>query len=128
VFTKAIAKQACVDYTVLSELCVDEIEQRIIRGYVRLVFQAVDADNSRSVVMRLGPLEVRLSEIPPKYAAFGLPPFWIEVFDGTGQDSIDSIGCHELDATRLTSAVEMILSAARKAGRRMIPPIHRTAT
>ena len=111
-FTKAIAKQACVDDTVLSELCVDEIEQRILGAYIWLVFQAVDADNSRPVVVRLGPLEVRLSETPPKSAAFGLPPFWIEVFDGTSQDSIDGIGCHELDAAGLTAAVEMIVSAA----------------
>jgi hypothetical protein len=111
-FTKAIAKQARVDYAVLSELCVDEIEQRILGAYIRLVFQVVDTDNSRSVVVRLGPLEVRLSETPPECAAFGLPPFWIEVFDGTSQDSIDSIGCHEFDAAGLDAAVEMIVSAA----------------
>jgi hypothetical protein len=118
-FTKAIAKQACVDYTVLSELCVDEIEQRIIRAYIRLVFRAVDTDNSRPIVVRLGPLKVRLSETHPKYVASGLRPFWIEVFDGTSQVSIDSIGCHELDAAGLAAAVEMIVSAA---GSRIIPP------
>ena len=111
-FTKAIAKQAWVDYPLSSDLCADEIEQCIIRAYIRLVFRAGNSDNSRPVVVRLGSLEVRLSETPPKYAAFGLPPFWIEVFDGTSQDSIDSIGCHELDAAGLAAAVEMIVSAA----------------
>jgi len=110
--TNANAKQACVDYPLSSALCVDEIEQGIIRAYIQLVFRAVDADNSRPVVMRIGPLEVRLSETPPEYAAFGLPPFWIEVFDGTSQVSLDSIGCHELDAAGLAAAVEMIASAA----------------
>jgi hypothetical protein len=127
-FTKAIAKQACVDYTIVSELCVDEIEQCIIRGYIRLVFQAVDTNNSRSVVVRLGPVQVHLTEMHSEDTAPGVPPFWIEVFDETGQASIDGIGCHELDAAGLASAVEMILSAAREAGRRMIPPIHRSAT
>ena len=108
----AIAKQASVDYPILSDLCADEIEQCIIRAYVRLVFQAVDTDNSRpSVVMRLGPLEVHLSEMHPKDAAFGLPPFWIEVFDGTSRVSLDSIGCHELDDDELAATVEMIVSA-----------------
>ncbi|ANY83734.1 hypothetical protein BB934_36475 (plasmid) [Microvirga ossetica] len=111
-FINAIAKQAYVDYPILSDLCADEIEQCIFQAYVRLVFQAVDTDNSRSVVMRLGPLEVHLSETYPKDAIFGLPPFWIEVFDGTSRVSIDSIGCHEFDDDELAAAVEMIVSAA----------------
>jgi hypothetical protein len=117
--TKAAAKfpdtpvgQACVDYPLPSNLCADEIEQRIIRAFVRLVFQAVDIDNSLPVVMRLGPVQVHLSEIHPEDTTPGVPPFWIEVFDGTGQDSIDSIGCHEFDDDELAAAVEMILSAA----------------
>jgi hypothetical protein len=111
-FTKAIAKQASVDYLLSSDLCADDIEQGIIRAYIRLVFRAVGIDSSRPVVVRLGPLEVRLSETPSKYAAFGLPPFWIEVFDGTTQVSIDSIGYHELDAAGLAAAAEMIVGAA----------------
>jgi hypothetical protein len=111
-FTNANAKQACVDCPLSSALCVDEIEQTIIRAYIQLVFRAVDADNPRPVVMRLGPLGVRLSETPPQYIDFGLPPFWIEVFDGMSQVSIDSIGCHELDAGGLAAAVEMIVGAA----------------
>jgi hypothetical protein len=112
-FINAIAKQACVDYPILSDLCADEIEQCIIRAYLQLVFQAVDTDNSRPVVvMRLGPLEVHLSETHPEEATFGLPPFWIEVFDGTSRVIIDSIGCHEFDDDELTAAAEMIVSAA----------------
>jgi hypothetical protein len=112
-FTNAIAKQASVDNPTLSDLCADAIEQSIIRAYARLVFQDEETDTSRPVVvMRLGPLDVHVSETRPKDATFGLPPFWIEVFDGTSQASIDSIGCHEFDEDELAAAVEMILSAA----------------
>jgi hypothetical protein len=133
--TKAAAKfpdtpveQACVDYAIVSDLCADEIEQCIIRTYVRIVFQAMGTDNSRRIVMRLGPVQVHLTEMHPEDTTPGMPPFWIEVFDGTGQHSIDSIGCHEFDEDELAAAVEMILSAAQEAGRRIIPPIHRSAT
>jgi hypothetical protein len=52
-----VTQQACLDYPLTSALCADEIEQRIIRAYVRLMYQAVDNDNSRSVVvMRSGRL------------------------------------------------------------------------
>jgi hypothetical protein len=112
-FTNAIAKQACVDNPILSDLSADEIEQGIIRAYVRLVFQDEDTDNSRSVVvMRFGPLDVHVSETRPKDATFSLPQFWIEVFDGTSRASIDSIGFHEFDDAELAATVEMIMSAA----------------
>jgi hypothetical protein len=111
--TNAIAKQASTDAPILSDLCADAIEQCIIRAYVRLVFQAVDTDNSRpTVVVRLGALEVHLSETHPEDTAPGPPRFWIEVFDGKSQVSIDSIGCHEFDEGALAAAVEMIVSAA----------------
>jgi hypothetical protein len=111
-FMNAFAKQACVDYHLSSAVCADEIEQVIIRAYIRLVFQDVDTDNSRPIVVRIGPLDVHLSDIRPNDVAFGLPPFWIEVFDGVSQASIDSIGFHELEDAELASAVEMIVSAA----------------
>jgi hypothetical protein len=134
-FTNAAAKfpdtpveQACVDYPLSSNFCVDEIEQRIIRAYARLVFQAEDTDNSRPVVMRLGPVQVHLTEMLPEDTIACLPPFWIEVFDGTGQVSIDSIGCPEFGEDELAAAVEMIVSAAQEAGRQNIPLIQQSAT
>jgi hypothetical protein len=123
-FPDTPVEQACVDYPLSSDLCADEIEQRIIRAYVQLVFPVVDTDNSIPIVVQLGPVQVHLSEMHPEDTTPGVPPFWIEVFDGTGQDSIDSIGCYELDAPGLAAAVEMILTAAQEAGRRIIPPIH----
>ena len=106
------AKQQCVDNPILSDLCADDVEQAIVRGLVRLGCQNEKTNNSRPVVMRLGPLNVRLSETPPEYATAGLPSFWIEIFDGASQDSIDSIGFHELDDAELAAAVEMIICAA----------------
>jgi hypothetical protein len=128
-FTHAVAEQACIDYPLSSDLCADEIEQRIIRAYVGLVFQAVDADNQRSVVvMRLGPLEVRLTEIHPDDTAPGVPPFWIEAFDWPHQTSIDSIGCYEFDEDELAAAVAMIVGAAQEADTRNISRQHSPST
>jgi hypothetical protein len=124
-FTNAVAEQACVDYPISSDLCADEIEQRIIRAYVQLVYQAVDTDNSRSVVvMRLGSLEVRLTELHPADANHGLPPFWTEVFDWPHQASIDRVGSYEFDEDELAAAVDMIVSAAHEAGLRDVSPPH----
>jgi hypothetical protein len=124
-FTDRPAEQACVDYPLGSDLCADEIEQRIIRAYVGLVYQAVDTANQRSVVvMRLGPLEVRLTEIHPDNTIPGVPPFWIEVFDWLHQASIDSIGCYEFDEDELAAAVEMIVGAAQEADTRNISRQH----
>jgi hypothetical protein len=116
-FPGTAVEQACVDYPLSYDLCAYEIEQRIIRAYIRLVSQAENTGNSRPIVVRLGPVQVHLTEMHPEDTTLGLPPFWIEVFDGTGQVSIDSIGCHEFDEDELTTAVEVVLSAAQEAGR-----------
>jgi hypothetical protein len=124
-FADRPAEQACVDYPLVSDLCADEIEQRIIRSYVGLVYQAGDTANRRSVVvMRLGPLEVHLTEIHPEDTTPGVPPFWIEVFDWPQQASIDSVGCYEFDEDELVAAVEMIVSTAQDTRRRKNLPFH----
>lgn len=124
-FTNTVAEQACVDYPVVSDLCADEIEQRIIRAYVQLVFQPLDANNSRSVVaMRLGSLEVRLTELHPTDTNNDLPPFWTEVFDWPHQASIDSVGSHEFDEDELAAVVDMIVSAGHGAALRDVSPPH----
>ena len=118
-FTDRPAEQACVDYPLRSDLCADEIEQRIIQAYVGLVYQAVDVANRRSVVvMRLGTLEVHLTELHPEDVTPGVPPFWIEVFDWPHQTSIDRVGSYEFDEDELTAAVELIVGAAHEAGTR----------
>jgi hypothetical protein len=124
-FTDRPAEQACVDYPLRSDLCADEIEQRIIRAYVGLVYQAVDTANRRSVVvMRLGTLEVHLTELHPGDVTPGVPLFWIEVFDWPQQVSIDSVGCYEFDEDELVAAVEMIVNAARDVRRQKSVPFH----
>ena len=123
--TDSPAEQACVDYPLGSNLCADEIEQHIIRSYVGLVYQAADSANRRSaVVMRLGTLEVHLTEIHPEDTTPGVPPFWIEVLYWPQQASIDSVGCYEFDKDELVAAVEMIVSAAQDTRRRKNLPFH----
>ncbi|MBQ0822602.1 hypothetical protein KBI52_20660 [Microvirga sp. HBU67558] len=116
-YTKAIVERACVDYPFLSDLCAAEIERRIIQAYVQLVFRAVDRNSSRAIaVLRLGSLEVHLTELHPAHPSPDLPPFWIEVIDAPTQSSVDSLGFHDFDEDELAAAVEMIVSAAHNAG------------
>ncbi|QRM33580.1 hypothetical protein [Microvirga sp. VF16] len=111
----AAQRAACWDESFLSlDLYTDEIEQRIIRAYIQLMLRPDNADGSRAVmVMRLGALEVRLTELPPDSVASGIPPFWLEVFSVAGHESIDSCGCFEFDEIELASAVSLVLEAAR---------------
>jgi hypothetical protein len=74
--------------------------------------------------MRLGTLEVHLTEIHPEDTTPGVPPFWIEVFDWPQQASIDSVGCYELYEDELVAAVEMIVNAAQDAQRQKNLPFH----
>src|SRR4051794_40771899 len=58
-----------------------EIEQRIIRAYIQLVFRAEPNDGSQSVnVIRSGSAEVRITEIPQESIAPSMPQFWLTVF------------------------------------------------
>jgi hypothetical protein len=124
-FTNTAVRQVCANYPLSSDLCANDIEQRITRAYVQLVYQSVDPDGLRTVVMmRIGPLEVHLIEMYPEDTVSGMPPFQIKVFDGEGQVPVDSIGRREFDEDELTGAVEIILSAARKAGARDVSPLH----
>lgn len=124
-FTNATVEQACVDYPLLTDLCADEIEQRIIQAYVQLVFQAFDINNSRAIaVLRLGSLEVHLTEMHPAHRRPDLPPFWIEAIDAPTHTAIDSLGSYDFDEDELAAAVEMIVSAASDASLRNGSPPH----
>ncbi|WP_201838415.1 hypothetical protein [Microvirga zambiensis] len=93
---------------------IEEIEQWILRAYIRLEFQPSGADGSRSiVVMRSRELEVRLSELPPGSIASGIPPFWLEAFSVAGHESIDSCGCFEFDESEMALAVNLVLDALK---------------
>ena len=123
-FTDAVVEQACVEYPLLSDLCADEVEQRLIRAYVRLVFQPAEISEPRGVaVMRLGSVEVHLTEVHPAHTRSDLPPFWSEVMDASTDTSIDSLGFRDFDEDQLATAVEMIVNAAHEAGlRHGLPP------
>lgn len=114
----------CPCNSLSSNSCVDEIEQRIIRAYVQLVFGADNADGSRSVtVTRLGSLEVRLTELGPDAMAPGMPPLWLEAFPPASQSPIECYGCFEFDEAELASAVDLVLRAMRLANDRDFRPL-----
>ena len=92
----------------------DWIEQKIIRGYVRLAMEPHDLDGCRAVTLvRLGGLEVRLMEVPSEGMA-GLPTFWLELRSRTTGATIDSLGCYEFDEDELSSAVMFIQDATHR--------------
>jgi hypothetical protein len=88
----------------------DQIEQQIIRAYVRLALSD-DADCARTVTLAwLSGLEVRLTEVPwieqPE-----LPPFWLELHSLTTGTTIDSIGCFDFGEDELEAAVDFVREA-----------------
>jgi hypothetical protein len=93
----------------------DEIEQRIIRAYVQLACTP-ETDGSRTVtVVRIGALEVRLTEVPEEQRHPGMPWFWLELYSSARHAIIDSCGCTELDEHELAQAVDLIANARRRA-------------
>lgn len=93
----------------------EEIEQRIIRAYLRLACTAQERDGIRSVtVTRFGGLEVRLTEIPLELVAPGMPTFWLEVYSHENHAVIDSCGCSEFDERELADAVDLVERAMRR--------------
>ncbi|WP_262269424.1 hypothetical protein [Microvirga yunnanensis] len=93
----------------------DQIEQLLIRAYVRLVYRPRRASAFRVTVVvgHIGPIDVRLTEMEPEAVALGQPPFWLEIYSHTSGSTIDSCGCFAFDEDELGRAVEMILEATR---------------
>ncbi|WP_262270549.1 hypothetical protein [Microvirga yunnanensis] len=128
-FTHAVAEHACIDSPLVSDLCADDVKQRIMRAYVHLVFRAEDTATARSfVMMRIGRLEVHLIELRRADITPDVPPFWIEVVDWLHQTSIDSIGSYEFSQSELAAAVEMIVGAAQETKTRNISSQNGQAT
>jgi hypothetical protein len=94
-----------------SNPCRDDVEQAIIRAYVRLAV-APDAarGSSTATVARFGVLEVRLTEAPQPGRP-DLPPFWLEMYSHVNGSTIDSFGCFEFDEDELAAAVEFVCEA-----------------
>ena len=119
-FTHAVAEHACIDSSMVSDLCADEVKQRIMRAFVQLVFRAEDTAAARSfVMMRIGRLEVHLTDLRRADITPGVPPFWIEVVDWLHQTSIDSIGSYEFSQDDLAAAVEVIVGSAQESDTRV---------
>ena len=88
----------------------DQIEQQIIRAYVRLALRD-DADWSRTVTLaRLSGLEVRLIEATWT-KQLELPPFWLELHSVATGTTIDSIGCFDFGEDELEAAVDFVCEA-----------------
>ncbi len=101
-------------------LCHDEVEQRIIRAYVQLLFAHDNLDGSRVVTLaQFGALEVRLSELPRVQKHPDVPQFWLEMYSHASFSTLDSYGCFDFDDTELAAAVEFVFEAERRR-----PPLH----
>jgi hypothetical protein len=119
-FTHAVAEHACIDSPLVSDFCADEVKQRIMRAFVQLVFRAEDTAAARSfVAMRIGRLEVHMTELRRADITLGVPPFWIEIVDWLHQAPIDSMGSYEFSQDELAAAVEMIVGAAQESDTRI---------
>ncbi len=106
-------RTACSGTLLSSDVCADEIEQRIIRAYVQLVFQAPDEDGLRTItVAQLQAVEVRLTELSQGKVDLKIPPFWLEIFSLPDLASIDSYGCFDFDEAELATAVDLVLTVA----------------
>jgi hypothetical protein len=96
----------------LPDLCYDEVEQLLIRAYVRLTFMAKDSYGSRTaIVAQFYSLEVRLTEFPDAYITRDRPPLWIEIYSHAACSMVDSCGCFEFNEEELSTAAELILQA-----------------
>jgi len=93
----------------------EDIERRIMRSYIQLIFQPGGRDRIRTVTVgRSKTLEIRLSELPRDHPLWDVPPFWLEVFSAADHSSIDGLGLFEFDDAEMKSAVELITNAMRE--------------
>ena len=87
-------------------------EALVTAAYIQLVRLSWDQNRSRSASLaRYDNYEVRLVEFLP-VANDDFPFLWIELYDLSGQTSVDSFGCDDLLTTVL--AAEHVISRAEK--------------
>ena len=92
--------------------CRDWVEQQIIRAYVRLVFAQDQKNDSRTTtIMRVGTLEVRLTELCQDYDLPTFPPLWVELYCHASESVVAFCNGYEFDEGEIDAAVELILSA-----------------
>ncbi|MBD2746172.1 hypothetical protein IC232_05595 [Microvirga sp. BT688] len=92
--------------------CRDSVEQKIIRAYVRLMFAPEQGTGSRTItIMRVGTLDVRLTEHLQNFDLPTFPPLWVELYSPESSSVVAYCGCYEFDEDELDAAVELVLSA-----------------
>jgi hypothetical protein len=93
----------------------DEIEQRIIRAYFRLVRATGHSGRPLWVtVAKLGPLEVRLTRVPRENVPSDAPPFRLEVFSPASSTAMESLGYFNFDDGELATAARFVLRAGHE--------------
>lgn len=91
----------------------DEVEQRIIAAYLRLAFQPLGPNGSRTLtIVRQGEIEARLTEMPSD--ASGISSYSLEIFSYRVRSVIDRRCCFEFDETELADAVNLVLEALHR--------------
>jgi hypothetical protein len=93
----------------------ERIEDRIIRAYVRLARTSYLVDDTRSVrLMRVGALEIRMTEIALSAELPGMPLYWLEVYSPATGATLERLGCFEFDEDELAAAVRFVQDAVRR--------------
>jgi hypothetical protein len=92
--------------------CRDWIEEQIIRAYVRLVFAQDQKNGSRTItILRVGNLEVRMTELCQNYDLPTFPPLWVEHYCRASRSVVAFCNGYEFDEDEIDAAVELVLSA-----------------
>jgi hypothetical protein len=95
-----------------TSICRDQIEEEVIRAYVRLVCGPHEAKGMRTaIIAQLGCLEIRMTESSPEEVPSSAPSFRIEVYSHGSGTILKSGRYFEFDEDELNAAVELILSA-----------------
>jgi hypothetical protein len=89
------------------------LELRISQASVRLMGLPENPLGSRMISLeRIGSYEIRMVEVAQDDVA-NASLFWMELFDRGRQSSIDSCGCHEIEAA--VAAYEDFIAQAKRA-------------
>lgn len=92
--------------------CRDWVEQQIVRAYVQLVFAHDQKNGSRTItIMRVGTLEVRLTELCQNYDVPTFPPLWVELYCWASGSVVAFCNGFEFDEDEINAAADMVLSA-----------------
>ena len=98
--------------------CRDWVEEQIIRAYVRLCFAHDQKNGSRTItIMRVGTLEVRLTELRQDYDMPTFPPLWVELYCRASKSVVAFCNGYEFDEDEMDAAVELVLTAYSRLAR-----------